>query len=227
MSPVESANTKASWFVPRRTIRVQKRSETALSAFAARIDCVKRQRVLAEFPSSPTMVRQMNNPLNRLAVLGLALGGVFGMAGTFVGEPSLRSSFWAIDAVGLIVATALLAVKHFRTGNDIVAGGFLVFAIGEAVILSGTAMTLEGSVPSFAAGTALWAAALLMISLPDEFATGVRLLGVIAAILFAITSGRIFWGELLLPTASPLPYFAYPFLVFTFVGWIWTILRRD
>jgi hypothetical protein len=107
------------------------------------------------------------------------------------------------------------------------AGGFLVFAIGESVMLSGTAAGLAGSVPSFAAGTALWAAALLLVSIPKEFAAGVRVVGVVSSILFAVTAARIFWGEQLLPISSPLPFFAYPFLVVTFSGWIWTLLRED
>jgi len=37
-------------------------------------------------------------------------------------------------------------------------------------MLSGTATTLAGSVPSFGAGTALWSAALLLIGVPREFA---------------------------------------------------------
>jgi len=53
-----------------------------------------------------------------------------------------------------------------------------------------------GSVPSFAAGTALWSAALLLTSVPGEFAT-------------------------------PLPFFAYPFLVLAFAGWIWTLLKSE
>ena len=165
--------------------------------------------------------------INILAAIGLALGGVFGMAGTIVTEPNLRAASWGLDAVGLIVATALLALKYFRAGNDIVAAGFLVFAIGEAVILSGNAATLEGSVPSFAAGTALWSAALLLTSVPNQFAIWVRLPGMIGSILFAITAARIFWGEQVLPTSSPLPFFAYPFLVLTFAGWIWTLLKKN
>ena len=94
-------------------------------------------------------------------------------------------------------------------------------------MLSGTAAGLAGSVPSFAAGTALWAAALLLISIPKEFAAGVRVVGVVSSILFAVTAARIFWGEQLLPISSPLPFFAYPFLVVTFIGWIWTLLRED
>jgi len=55
----------------------------------------------------------------------------------------------------------------------------------------------------------------------------IRLAGTLGAILFAITAARIFWGEQVLPTASPLPFFAYPLLVLTFASWIWTLLKRD
>ena len=165
-------------------------------------------------------------PLNMAAAAGLALGAVFGMAGTFVAQPTLQAALWAIDSVGLVMAAALLSLKFFRQGNDMVAGGFLTFAIGEGVMLSGTAAGPAGSVPAFAAGASLWAAALLLISIPNEFDIGIRLAGILSAILFAITAGRMFWGEQLLPTASPLPFFAYPFLVLTFLGWIWTLLRE-
>jgi hypothetical protein len=162
-----------------------------------------------------------------MAVLaGLTLGAVLGMAGTMVHQQNVRAVLWAIDGTGLIVATALLALTHFRRGNDLIAGGFLVYAIGEAVMLGGTAMSLDGSVPTFAAGTALWSAALLMTSLPREFAIWSRAAGVIAAILFGIVSLRIFWGEMVTPMSSPLPFFAYPFLVLTFVGWAWSLRRR-
>jgi hypothetical protein len=78
-------------------------------------------------------------------------------------------------------------------------------------MLSGTAATLAESVPSFAAGAALWCAALLLTCVPKEFASWIRLVGIIGAILFAITAARILWGEQVLPTASPLPFYAYPF----------------
>ncbi len=29
-----------------------------------------------------------------------------------------------------------------------------------------------------------------------------------------------------MPTTSPLPFFAYPVLVLTFLGWIWSLLRE-
>jgi hypothetical protein len=165
----------------------------------------------------------MKNPVNMVAVAGLAVGGVFGMIGTFVAQRNLQAAAWGLDGVALVVATALLAMKFFRKGNDLAAAGFIVFAIGEGIILVGTAMPLAESGPSFAAGTALWSAALVLTSVPREFASWTRLVGIIGAILFAITSARIFWGEQVLPVSSPLPFFAYPFLVLTFVGWIWAL----
>ena len=168
----------------------------------------------------------MKSSLNTIAAIGLALGAVFGMAGTIVAQPNLRNTFWGIDSAGLVMAASSMAVKFFRQENDLVAAGFLVFAIGEAVMLSGTAADLAGSVPPFAAGTALWATALLLISIPKGFAIWVRVSGVASSVLFATVALRIFWGETLLPTSSPLPFFAYPVLVITFAGWISGLIRE-
>jgi hypothetical protein len=164
---------------------------------------------------------------NIIAVIGLALGAVLGMIGTFVGERPIQAACWGIDGVGLVVASALLALRFFRKDRDVVAAGFLVFSIGEAVMLTGTATSLAESAASFAAGTALWSAALLLTSVPGEFANWVRVFGSIGAILFAITSATIFWGKRVLPTSAPLPFYAYPFLVVTFIGWIWHLIKAD
>ncbi|MGH7580259.1 MAG: hypothetical protein ACREM9_08810 [Gemmatimonadales bacterium] len=165
--------------------------------------------------------------INRIAALGLLVGAAFGLAGTLIASPHLQASLWAIDSIALVVATSLLALKYFRAGTDVVAAGFLVFAIGEGVLLSGTAAGPTGSVPAFAAGTALWAAALVLISAPNRLRTWIRVLGGVAACLFAVTAARIYAGEALLPTSSPLPFLAYPFLVGTLLGWSWMLLRED
>lgn len=165
--------------------------------------------------------------LDIVAAAGLSMGGVFGLAGTFVGQAALRQAFWAIDAVGLVVATALLTMRYFRKGDDCVAAGFLVFVAGESLVMSNSAAGLTAMVPSYGAGIALWSAALLMTSLPNTFAWWTRLAGTAAAILFAISAGRISWGEQLLPTSAPLPTLGYPFLVLTLAGWIWALLKPD
>ena len=165
--------------------------------------------------------------LNHLAVFGLALGAVFGLAGTVVEQPALRSVFWGIDGAGLTMAACLLALKYFRRGNDLVASGFLVFAVGEGIVMSGAGAALGQRLPSFAAGTGLWATALLLVSIPREFAIFVRVIGIASAVLFATTALLILSGAPLSPISSPLPFFAYPFLVLTFIGWSWTLLSRS
>lgn len=169
----------------------------------------------------------MQRSINIMAAVGLALGGALGMAGSLVTQQNLQAILWAIDGSGLVMASALLAVKYLRTGNDVVAGGFLVFAVGQgAILVSAPAAGLAGSIPAFAAGTALWGTALLLISIPKLFAMPIRILGVVSALLFIVTAARIFSGESLQPTSTPLPTFAYPVLVATFVGWIWTLWQE-
>jgi hypothetical protein len=45
--------------------------------------------------------------------------------------------------------------------------------------------------------------------------------------LFAVVSLQMFAGRSLTPLSEPLPFFAYPFLVFTMFGWAWSSVRRD
>lgn len=169
----------------------------------------------------------MRSTLDTVAAIGLAIGGAFGLAGTFVASDALRETLWTIDGVALVVGTALLTMKYQRLGNDCVAAGFLTFLAGESLLLAGNAAGLEASVPSYVGGISLWAAALVMVSAPNTFALWMRLTAVIAALLFVVSACMILWGAPLLPTSSPLPAADYPFLVLTFVGWIWTLLKPE
>ncbi|HEY2470759.1 MAG TPA: hypothetical protein VGI45_23400 [Terracidiphilus sp.] len=168
----------------------------------------------------------MTANLRILVVAGLVAGAVLGMVGSVVSAADVRAVCWAIDAVGVIIATTIMALTFARAGRLEVAAGFLIYAIGESVMLGGTAMSLEASVPAFAAGTALWSAGLTLISVPRVFAIWARLVGLLSAVLFGIVSLTIFRGVALTPIAHPLPFFAYPFLVLTFIGWIWAIVSR-
>jgi hypothetical protein len=165
--------------------------------------------------------------LRILASIGLAVGAVCGMAGTFAPSASLRGLLWGIDGVGLVMAGALLTIAFYRGGHDFVASGFLVFTIGQGLILSIAAMDLAASTPPFGAGVSLWALALVLIGLSPAFPLLVRLLGYLAALLFATTALQIFMGGQVTPLTEPLPAFGYPVLVATLVGWIWTLLKAD
>jgi hypothetical protein len=161
----------------------------------------------------------------RVASTGLLIGGIFGMAGSFMPSASLRGLAWGIDGVGLIVATALLTVYYLRKDYDVIAAGFLVFAIGEALILSCSSADLEKNISSFGAGTSLWAAALTLISVQKMFPVLVRCLGLIAAALFALVSVLIFTGHQINPLTEPLPFYAYPFFAATIFGWALVLFK--
>lgn len=166
----------------------------------------------------------MRPPL--IAPVCLVLGSLLGLAGTFMPSASMRGLAWGLDGVALVTAGAILLVHHFRHGHDLIAAGFAIFIVGQGLVLSGAAMSLDASSPSFAAGAALWAAALGLISVPRVFPLLVRALGLVAALLFAIMSLQVFAGKSLTPLSEPLPFFAYPFLVFTMLGWAWACLRE-
>ena len=167
------------------------------------------------------------NQTRTLAAIGLFVGGIFGMIGSIVSSPSLRGLAWGLDGVGLILAGGLLTLYYFRKGHDALAAGFLVFAIGEALILSSNAADLNENVSSFSAGTSLWAASLALISFQNVFPLVVRLTGFIAAVLFSVVSAQIFRGGLINALTEPLPFYAYPFFAATIFGWGWMLLRTN
>jgi hypothetical protein len=160
-----------------------------------------------------------------IAACGLVTGAVLGIAGTFALSASLRGLAWGVDGTALVVASALLAFDHLHRGNILAAAGFLVFVAGETLVLSGTAMTLEASAPSFAAGVSLWAASLALVGASGIMPIWLRVVGFVAALLFAVVAVRIFMGAALTPLSEPLPFFAYPFLAATLCGWAWVHYR--
>ena len=160
-----------------------------------------------------------------VAPCGLVVGAALGLAGTFAPSASLRGLLWGVDGIALIAATALLTIYHFRRGNDVVAAGFLVFVAGEAVILPSAATSLEASGPAFASGAGLWAASLVLVSAPNVMPAWLRLVAMVAALLFAIVALQAFIGRALTPLSQPLPFFAYPWLVVTLCGWAWVHWR--
>jgi len=168
----------------------------------------------------------LDSRLRLIAAIGLVTGAVLGMAGAFAPSAELRALAWGVDGTALVVAAALLAMHYFRRDNDLAAAGFLVFTVGEAVILSGVATTFEAGAPLFAAGVALWSASLALVGASRVMPRLVSGLGTIAAALFAIVAVRMFMGTALTPLSQPLPFFAYPFFAATLLGWAWVHYRH-
>lgn len=173
----------------------------------------------------------LDGRLRLVPAIALVVGALLGMAGTFTPSPGMRGLAWGIDGTLLVVAAAMLAVHHLRSGDGILAAGFLVFLAGETLIVSGSAMDPAATTSVFAAGSGLWAAGLLLTSASRALPALVRATGVIAAILFAVVAGMIYSGSALTPLSKPLPFDAYPFLALTLFGWAWThrspLPRRD
>ena len=163
--------------------------------------------------------------LRLIAAIALVVGAVLGVAGTFASSVPVRALSWGLDGTALIVGAALLTIHHSRRGNDLAAAGFLVFVVGEGLILSGAAMDLVASVPSFAAGVSLWAASLALVSAANVMPPAVRGVGFVASLLLAVVAVQIFLGRALTPLSRPLPFFAYPLLAATLLGWAWAHYR--
>ncbi|MBI4417905.1 MAG: hypothetical protein HY563_03945 [Ignavibacteriales bacterium] len=159
-----------------------------------------------------------------LPATGLAIGALFGVAGSFV-TGTTQGILWEISSLGLIIGAILLAGRSGRNGEDEVAAGFVLLAIAEAVMSGGTAAGLSGSQAAFAAGTALYVPALLFIGGPKSYPVWVRLAGILAAIPFAITAFRIYAGGEVLP-GSELPSAGYGLLTIAMIGWILRSLKR-
>ena len=162
-----------------------------------------------------------------IAATGLLTGCVLGMAGSIIPGDTFRNLAWAAGSAGIILASVLLSVFYFRRSYDTLAAGFIILAIGEAVVFSSCATNLDENFSSFGAGSLLWALAIAVLSLQKFFPLLIRLTGMIGAILFAVASILILTGEHVNPLTKPLPYFAYPFYAATLVGWAWTILRKQ
>jgi hypothetical protein len=168
----------------------------------------------------------MSEPQRQIAApCGLVVGAVFGVAGTFASSESLRGFLWGIDGVALVVAGALLTIYHAGRGSNLIAAGFLVFVAGETLVLSTAASPLDTGGPVFGAGVSLWAAALVLVSVPHVMPIWVRAAAVVAATLFAIVGVRLFLGQPLDALSRPLPFFAYPLLAATMLGWAWAHYR--
>ncbi len=156
--------------------------------------------------------------------IGLAIGSGLGLAGSFVPSGVLQNTLWEISGIGLAVGCLLLAASYARKMQDELAVGFALLALAEGVMSSGTAAGISAGQPAFAAGTALYVPALLLISLPKNFAIWVRIAGIISSVVFAIVSLQIFLGNVVSPV-SPLPSGGYAFLTIAVVGWIISVLR--
>ncbi len=167
-----------------------------------------------------------DKPIVITAASGLVIGAVLGMVGSIFPSDSFRNIMWGVGSASLILSALLLTMFYFRKSWDVVAAGFLAYAIAEAVVFSSCATSIENNIGTLGAGVFLWSLSIGVLSLQNVFPLFVRITGIIAAVLFAVSALRVFTGDNLTALSKPLPFLAYPFFAATLIGWAWTILKR-
>jgi hypothetical protein len=164
------------------------------------------------------------DPTRAIIVGGLVVGAVLGFGGNFVEQGSTQNVLYGLSALGLILASVLLAVAHVSTGHRLAAAGFVLLALGETRVLNPT--DVPGGEASFAAGVLLYAPGLLMIALSTWAPRWVRLVGAIAAVPFAAHS-LVYLGGGAIDSTGPLAGIGYALFTITVVGWALTVLRSE
>jgi hypothetical protein len=167
-------------------------------------------------------------PYRILIVVGLAVGDVLGLGGSFLPAGPPQNVALALSSLGIIMGSALFAAWFARQGHSIVAVGFALLALAESSSLSGlfllaSAPTFPGAY-TFAAGVALYAVALPLASVPPAFPLWTRIVGTLAAIPFAAHALLWLLGRSPAPS-GPLASIGYVLLTVATVGWMITVLR--
>lgn len=168
--------------------------------------------------------RDVGDGTRAIVIGGLVVGAVLGFGGNFVDPGETQDILYGVSAVGLMLASVLLALGHASTGHRYAAAGFALLALGEMRVLGPT--EAPGAEASFAAGVLIYSPALLLIALSAWAPVWVRAVGAMAALPFA-AHGLAFLGGADIDSTDPLAGMGYALLTITVVGWILTVLRSS
>jgi hypothetical protein len=158
-----------------------------------------------------------------IVATGLAVGIVLGIGGSMVNRQPTYTIAEHLSSLGMITATTLLAIRSGREARWMIAAGFALLALAEAIILS--ASVNAAGEATFASGVALYVPALLLVSLPDGLPIWSRIAGGLAAIPFAIHAGLNWVGQSPNP-GGPAAAAGYVLLSVAAIGWIVHVLRN-
>ncbi|MEZ5040378.1 MAG: hypothetical protein R2828_10810 [Saprospiraceae bacterium] len=167
----------------------------------------------------------MKNQVNLLASIGLAIGAIFGMSGLLFTSPITQLCLFVISGVGFTAGLSLLAVKFLREQNDLLATGFLLFAIGEAISTLNAAADEATSLSAFAGCMLFYAVGFALVCFPPKFVTWTRITGLLSALIFLIAATRFYLGYGI-DTSDTLPGIGYGLLTITIAGWIVFLLKE-
>lgn len=178
--------------------------------------------MIATRTNSPSTEALVSDGTRPIVIAGFGVAVLLGFGGNFVSPGDVQNVMFGVSALGLIVASVLLAIEHASAGDRFAAGGFALLALGETRILNPT--EVPGFEASFAAGVLLYAPGLLLVAMSGWAPRWVRALGVIAAIPFA-AHGLMYLGGAAVETTGPFAATGYTLYTLTVIGWIIAVVR--
>lgn len=152
------------------------------------------------------------------------MGAILGFAGNFFEKGDTQSILYGISAVGLIVASVLLAMERVAKSDLLAAAGFALLALGETRVLNVT--TLADGEAAFAAGVFLYAPGLLLIAISTWGPVWTRVTAAFAGVAFG-AHALIFFSGGEVDSTGPLAGVGYALLTLTFIAWSVHVLRSD
>ena len=178
-------------------------------------------------PSTATQSSRRPAVLDRsraLIVGGLLVGAVLGFTGNFFEKGDTQSILYGISAVGMIVASILVAMEQVARRDVLAAAGFAVLALGETRVLNVT--TLADGEAAFAAGVFLYAPGLILIALSAWGPAWTRVSAALSGVAFG-AHALVFFGGGEIDSTGPLAGVGYALLTLTFIAWAVHVLRAD
>jgi hypothetical protein len=158
-----------------------------------------------------------------IVAAALAVGIALGIGGSIVNRQPTYTIAEHLSSIGLTTGATLLAIRFGRADRWMVAAGFGLLVLAEAIILS--APVSGAGEATFASGVALYVPALLLASLPQGVPIWSRIAGGLAAIPFAVHAGLNWLGQSPSP-GGPAATAGYVLLSVAAIGWIVHVLRN-
>lgn len=163
-----------------------------------------------------------------VAAAGVVAGAAFGLAGGFAPGGPIQDALYLVSSVGFVAGLVVLAFRSQAAAQTLHAAGFVVLALGEVAMMSGFNRAEDpNSAGAFAAGVALYAPGLLLVSLPRGHPIWCRLAGVLAALPFGFHAiARSAGVDLDYQDVTAMV--GYGLLTVAIAGWAWSLFAaRD
>lgn len=152
---------------------------------------------------------------------GVLAGAGFGLAGGFAPVGPVQDVLYLLSSVGFVAGLVVLTLRSHETRRPLHAAGFLLLALGEVAMMSGFNRAADPNSPgAFAAGVALYAPGLLLVSLPRGYPMWARVAGALAALPFG-AHGILRSAGIDLDYQDLTAVVGYGLLSVAIAGWIW------